>query len=603
MRKPIDLWAALHGLLTIIALLYPVWLLVSHDIPVTAPVLYLEGAAFVSAAVCYLLHQKKLTLVETIYYWLTHIFMFFSILLIWNSFFEAPAFPLVSALAVVGYMYYCFKTKNMAARLISFCVSAMLILTLFENSCLFWSITGINFEQCLSVTTVILLLFYSKANSLWRFTAYYPTLVFLGLSVPTAFLDPFYWMVIPLGGFAWFTWRAVKTAERYIFSSIVFLLIFLLGLRIQELLPITHEAVYSLALTALVATLCWFLGKETWRPILYPAVFALLVFTALTAIRTTWDTVSMIITLIGICASAGLLIFLYLYRLKNLSVVPLMLLSLLIWLNLVNAPFGVKTASFLSASLALLVVSLWRRKPFIEKTHFSLNYERITAFAYLFVFYGFMAAHTLYFGRLAAACLAVLYGGLTAYRSTQLERKVWMNGALAALLWPAAIILQKSPLFPFMNHMLLAALFLIIVSLSCRRIWGAGLYCLRIEWIAVAVIYLRLMLLALMIGETGALLAFAVVALIGTISGFLLKYKSYFFSSIVALIISLLYNRRHMWVVLPWWLYLVIGGFVLIATASIVEWTRQDKLRRAKLNLPPRVSMLRKIKYYLHTWR
>jgi hypothetical protein len=124
-----------------------------------------------------------------------------------------------------------------------------------------------------------------------------------------------------------------------------------------------------------------------------------------------------------------------------------------------------------------------------------------------------------------------------------------------------------------------------------------------LEWIAVGLIYLRLMLLALMIGETGTLLTFAIVALIGTIAGFLLKYKSYFFLSIAALIISLLYNRRHIWIELPWWFYLVIGGFTLIAIASVAEWTRQDKLRRAKLSLPPRESLVQKIKHYLSAWR
>ncbi|MFT8312248.1 MAG: hypothetical protein ABF629_13900 [Sporolactobacillus sp.] len=603
MRNPNDLWAALHGLLAGAALFYPVWLLASHGVQVTGLVLYLEAAALTAVAACYLLNQKKLTIAGPIYYWLTHILMLFGVLLTWNSFFEAPAFPVVSLLAAGGYMFYCFKTKNATARLISFCCSAILVLGLFENIQVFWSMTGISFWQCVSVTAVILYLFYIKANSSWKRTAFYPTLVFLGLAVPTAFLDPFYWMIIPLGGFVWFAWHAVKIVERYVFSNIVLLLIFLWGSRLQDLLPITQDAVYSLALTTLVATLCWVFSKESWRCVLHPTVFCLLAFTALVAVRTTWDLSGVIITLIGICASLGLLVFLYVYRLQSLSIVPMMLLSLLIWLNLVHAPFAIKTVSFLSASLVLLAISLWQRKPFIEKKHFSLNYELITAFAYLFVFYGYMAAHTLYFGKLTAACLMAVYGGLTAYRSVHLlERKIWMNGALIALLWPAAIILQKSPLFPFMNHVLLAALFLIIVSLSCRKLWSTSLYALRIEWIAVAVIYLRLMLLALTIGETGALLTFAIVALVGTSIGFLLKYKSYFFTSIVALIISLLYNRRHMWIELPWWFYLVIGGFVLIAIASIAEWTRQDKLRRAKLNLPPRESMMQKIKHYLNAW-
>lgn len=178
-----------------------------------------------------------------------------------------------------------------------------------------------------------------------------------------------------------------------------------------------------------------------------------------------------------------------------------------------------------------------------------------------------------------------------------------ISSALVALLWPIALALQKSPLLPFINHVLLSAALLAVSSISCRKLWTINRNTIMLEWIAVGLIYLRLMLLALMIGETGTLFTFAIVALIGINNGLLLKYKSYFFSSIVALIISLLYNRRHMWIELPWWFYLVIDGFTLIAIASVAEWTRQDKLRRTKLNLAPRESLVHKVKHYLNAWR
>jgi hypothetical protein len=605
---PSKLWALPHGLLSGAALLYPTWLLASHGVALTWIVLYLEAVAFGTAAASCLFLKKKDPIPGTIYYWMTHTLMLLSAALIWNSFFDIPVLPLVSVLPAASYMYYCYKTRSKIARLVSFCGSALLVLGLLENLRRYFLISGISFWQCVSVTAVLLFLFYLKANGSWRKTAFYPTLIFLGLAVPTAFLDPFYWMIIPLAGFAWFTWTAVKLLHQYVFSTIVFLLIFLWGLRIQEMLHLTETSVYAFALTALAAILCWLFSKEPWRKVMHPAVFILLSLTALTAVSTVWDPLGIFVTLIGISASLVLLIFLYVYQYRDLSFLPMLFLSVLLWINLGEAPFMIKTASFLTSSLALLALSLSARAPLFEhnkkRLSFSFNYELITAFIYLFAFYGYMDAHAIYFGKLGAACLVTVYCGLAAYRSVHsLERKLWMNSALVTFLWPIALALQKSPLLPFIHHVLFSAALLAVISISCRKLWSINRNIMMLEWIAVGLIYLRLMLLALMIGETGTLLTFAIVALIGTIAGFLLKYKSYFFSSIGALIISLLYNRRHIWIELPWWFYLVIGGFTLIAIASVAEWTRQDKLRRAKLSLPPRESLVQKIKHYLSAWR
>lgn len=607
-RGPSKFWALPHGLLTGAALLYPTWLLASYGAALTWVVLYLEAVAFGVAAASCLLMKKRDLIPGTIYYWMTHLFMLMSVALIWNSFFDMPVLPLVSVLPAASYMYYCYKTRSKIARLVSFCASALLVLGLLENLRRYFLISGISFWQCVSVTAVLLFLFYLKANGSWRKTAFYPTLIFLGLAAPTAFLDPFYWMIIPLAGFAWFTWTAVKLLQKYVFSTIVFALIFLWGLRIQEVLHMTETSVYAFALTALAAILCWLFSKEPWRKVLHPAVFILLSLTALTAVSAAWDPLGILVTLIGIGASLVLLVFFYVYQYRDLTFLPMLFLSVLLWINLGEAPFMIKTASLLTSSLVLFALSLSMRTPLFERDKkrrsFSFNYELITAFIYVFAFYGYMNAHAIYFGKLGAACLVAVYCGLAAYRSIHaLERKLWMNSALVTFLWPIALVLQKSPLLPFINHVLFSAALLAVISISCRKLWIINRNTRMLEWITVGLIYLRLMLLALMIGETGTLLTFAIVALIGTIAGFLLKYKSYFFSSIAALIISLLYNRRHMWIELPWWFYLVIGGFTLIAIASVAEWTRQDKLRRVKLSLPPRESLVQKVKHYLRAWR
>lgn len=605
-QKAKAVWQIFHGVFTGAALLYLAWLLEFHGISDTWIILFIEASALGSAAVSILLKQKKTPIPYAVYYWLAHTLMLPAITLIWIGFTAEPTFPVVAAISAASYIYYTFKTKNSIFRSISGYYSSLLILGFLENIRSYWFITTISFWHCVSLTALIIFLFILRTNQAGRKTAFGPAMIFLGLSVITTFSDQFYWMIIPVAGFTWFAWKSIKIHQKYIFSHLVFLLIFLWWLRILYQLQLTDILIDALALTAAVELIVWLLFKE-WRRILHLFILVTLSLSALAAVNTSWHAAFILDTLIGLTAVILLLIFMYLYRYKDWAFLPMVFLSLLLWENFDTATFVWKTTAFLFASVSLLLLSLWQRNPVFQiqkKTiPFSINYELITSFIYLLAYYGFMANHAIFIGKLSAACLSVTYCLLISRRSTSaLESKLWLNGALILLLWPAAIALEKSPFPTFINNVLFLALLLLIISVSSRRLWNIIEKMPWIEWSAAGLVYLRLMLLALFTGGTWTLLTFAIVALVGTIIGFLLKYKAYFFVGIVSLLISLLYNRRHIWIELPWWFYLVIGGFALITLASGVEWNRQDKIRRQRQGLPPRTTFLQRLKSYLSSW-
>ncbi|MBR8645216.1 hypothetical protein KEH51_16505 [[Brevibacterium] frigoritolerans] len=55
----------------------------------------------------------------------------------------------------------------------------------------------------------------------------------------------------------------------------------------------------------------------------------------------------------------------------------------------------------------------------------------------------------------------------------------------------------------------------------------------------------------------------------------MMKYKSYFIAGTGTILFNVYMNTNSMWSEMPWWLYLIIGGGLLIGIASFFEWKKQ----------------------------
>ncbi|MGP4077098.1 SCO7613 C-terminal domain-containing membrane protein [Halobacillus sp. K22] len=66
------------------------------------------------------------------------------------------------------------------------------------------------------------------------------------------------------------------------------------------------------------------------------------------------------------------------------------------------------------------------------------------------------------------------------------------------------------------------------------------------------------------------------LSLISMIAGMQWRVKSYFFVGMGVLIFNVLYQTRPYWGNLPWWVYLLLAGLILIGIASYNEWQKQQ---------------------------
>ncbi|UOQ91657.1 hypothetical protein MUO14_13970 [Halobacillus shinanisalinarum] len=66
------------------------------------------------------------------------------------------------------------------------------------------------------------------------------------------------------------------------------------------------------------------------------------------------------------------------------------------------------------------------------------------------------------------------------------------------------------------------------------------------------------------------------LSLISMVVGMQLRIKSYFFVGMGVLIFNVIYQTRPYWGNMPWWVYLLVAGLLLIGIASYNEWQKQQ---------------------------
>jgi hypothetical protein len=72
-------------------------------------------------------------------------------------------------------------------------------------------------------------------------------------------------------------------------------------------------------------------------------------------------------------------------------------------------------------------------------------------------------------------------------------------------------------------------------------------------------------------------ITFCGLCIISIIMGFRLQSKLYFVGGTIFLIIGVFLNTLNFWVNIPWWIYLLIGGTLLIVFASRSEFIKGKK--------------------------
>ncbi|MEK4563885.1 hypothetical protein MKX54_04250 [Alkalihalobacillus sp. FSL R5-0424] len=95
-------------------------------------------------------------------------------------------------------------------------------------------------------------------------------------------------------------------------------------------------------------------------------------------------------------------------------------------------------------------------------------------------------------------------------------------------------------------------------------------------------------------------LTLSILAVLAILAGFYLKYAAYFITGVVALLVNTLYATRTFWASVPWWVYLMAGGAILIGFATYQELKKREEDTSIKDQWN---QLMRKLKNYFTHWK
>ncbi|MEB2630311.1 hypothetical protein SOP94_17800 [Peribacillus frigoritolerans] len=176
-----------------------------------------------------------------------------------------------------------------------------------------------------------------------------------------------------------------------------------------------------------------------------------------------------------------------------------------------------------------------------------------------------------------------------------LERKSQLAAAILFSLYPYWVIVDQLTIPPVLEEEVNILPLFIVSTTLLRKIFVKGKITQYIESGIVFLLFLALIIDAMAGNTLYDALIIGTVSLAAMLFGFMMKYKSYFIAGTGTILFNVYMNTNSMWSEMPWWLYLIIGGGLLIGIASFFEWKKQKDNRTSK-------EVLEKNKQRIKNW-
>jgi hypothetical protein len=181
----------------------------------------------------------------------------------------------------------------------------------------------------------------------------------------------------------------------------------------------------------------------------------------------------------------------------------------------------------------------------------------------------------------------------------KIERKTQLAAAILFSLYPYWVIVDQLTIPPVLEEEVNVLPLFIVSTTLLRKIFVKGKITQYIESGIVILLFLALIIDAMAGNTIYDALIIGTVSLAAMLFGFMMKYKSYFIAGTGTILFNVYMNTNSMWGEMPWWLYLIIGGGLLIGIASFFEWKKQKDNRTSKEVLEKNKQ---RIKNWLNRW-
>ncbi|MDN4072036.1 hypothetical protein [Fictibacillus terranigra] len=238
-----------------------------------------------------------------------------------------------------------------------------------------------------------------------------------------------------------------------------------------------------------------------------------------------------------------------------------------------------------------------------EKLYQQENDEKVDMYGIaglVYVWTGCMQAVEWVFIAGLTLIAVVLYQHSRRIRVVPIAQKVLQTLSLLVSLLTYYTIID---IIDFPDYLMAELYVLPWIPVSCllaRKTWNltekVNMY---VQYSLIGVISLILMIDAMYSYKIIDAIILGTLAVIFILYGFVSKQKSYFFSGLIVLLVNVLVQTRPYWGNMPWWVYLLIAGILLIGFAGSNEYKKQKGVESPSL----KEQILRKWSSWFGAWK
>ncbi|MBA4537851.1 hypothetical protein H1Z61_12110 [Bacillus aquiflavi] len=277
---------------------------------------------------------------------------------------------------------------------------------------------------------------------------------------------------------------------------------------------------------------------------------------------------------------SGLIVFLF-HQMKWYLLQGIPLLMQITAIRLL--PFDELTNALFALSFAIIFKIIGKqyvKKPYDLQAPFLLAIKidsfTIMSFLYTFSMYLWIDSSFNLLIQLLPSFVIVylLYSQMKRFDSI-FEKRIIQSLTATALLAPYFTLLNGISINPFIKMELYVLPFVALAFYLRWRIWNDLSISSIVEWFVLGIASFVLFFDAYTSNTVIDAILIGSLALLAIIGGFIYKVKAYFITGIAVLFITLFVYSRPFFQALPWWVYLLVGGLMLIAVASFYEWQKQ----------------------------
>ena len=340
-------------------------------------------------------------------------------------------------------------------------------------------------------------------------------------------------------------------------------------------LEMVDQQYYSFLVASAVIAVLWYISKADWslRVAYYLVPFSMVGLTAFVLAEPYEWGLFIVILLYAV----GLLFIMYKQKWDVLSVVPLVLVYYALKTVSQMDPWALVYIALFGILLTVIGYYLYASIYLEREEKGSLGVIDWYAVIGLIVFCNlyFLMGEALW-TKLLPGILIVLYLALQRKRMPYVADKWVLFAACAYTLQPYYALLGHLQI-PNLIEMDLYVLPWIIPTIFLKKITDPQykLIANRVQWIVLLVVSLLLVKDGLESNTIYDALIIGGLSLASLLAGMAYQIKSFFFVGAGVLLLNVFLQTRPYWGNLPWWMYLLLAGSILIIVASYNEWHKQ----------------------------